>query len=143
MVITPHLQITEIANNDTPLSIKLNSTIINKFSNKSTGNDIQYVSTMADNSGKDTSTNADKFSKFNSNHLSNKFIVIIDGINELDKFKSSTVIKKEINRCKPALSFYHCYSLPAGGITLHCRSKEDFNLVNTILRKLLFHEENY
>ena len=58
----------------------------------------------------------------------NRFIVIIDGINEPEKFKSSIAIKKEVNKCKPALSFFHCYSLPAGGIAIHCRSKEDLLL---------------
>ena len=73
-----------------------------------------------------TKSSDETFIKPSVNH--NKFIVIIDGIKDPDKFKSSPVIKSEINRCKPSLSFFHCYSLPAGGIAIHCRSKEDLAL---------------
>ena len=105
------------------------SVSLSNNTNKLPCNTKQVSSSQSNNTEKlnlRTKSSDETFIKPSVNH--NKFIVIIDGIKDPDKFKSSPVIKSEINRCKPSLSFFHCYSLPAGGISIHCRSKEDLTL---------------
>ena len=105
------------------------SVSLSNNTNKLPCNTKQESSSQSNNTEKlnlRTKSSDETFIKPSVNH--NKFIVIIDDINDPDKFKSSPVIKSEINRCKPSLSFFHCYSLPAGGIAIHCRSKEDLTL---------------
>ncbi len=52
-------------------------------------------------------------------------IVIIDGCFKQELIGDSRQIKKEILKVKPSLSVHHAYSLPGGGISLHCKSQTD------------------
>ena len=52
-------------------------------------------------------------------------ILIIDGINEPQKYLSRRCILQEVNKYKPRLGIKFAYPLPGGGICLHLRNSSD------------------
>ena len=58
-----------------------------------------------------------------SEYNSTEYIVIIDQIDSA--FRTSTDIRKEINKVYPEIAPKFCYPLPKGGIAIHLNSKEE------------------
>ena len=63
-----------------------------------------------------------------TNIYDDTLIAILDGVTDKTKVANSRTITKEINKTKPELNFSFAYTLPAGGIAIHCKTQADLNI---------------
>ena len=69
-------------------------------------------------------------------------IIIVDNINNAQDWKSSTAIRQKLNEFETLNEVDFAYSLPRGGIALHCKTEQEVeNIINSWPEKVFAESE--